>query len=319
MSPPAIQIPSPAAGAPPTPGSKSSDHRAFQVLIATRPGRDPRRETAVLIALAALIHLVIIGSLTLLNVAVPGVTVSPEEEVLLFSFAESEPASAPQQPIVYHREESVTLPPVTPNAPLPSLAPRALPPRFPLQGAPQGPTGLAGAGNTPGAVSGRPLRAAERLRPQLLDPRLWAPPSEILGSREGEEARYRARLYSRIEEFNDSVAADAEAKRKGLDWTIKGENGERWGISPEGIHLGRLTLPAPQMSSGGERGAESRRNAADWKEIEQTADRARVRNTFNDRAKAIRTRKDEERSKKQNEPPPSPPPSTSEPKEKPIT
>src|SRR5688572_12189069 len=102
MSAPAMKIPPPPADAPPTPGSNSSDHRAFQVLLATRPGRDPRRETALLIALAAFIHLVIIGALTLINVAVPGVTLSPEEEVLLFSFAESEPAGTPPQPLVYH-------------------------------------------------------------------------------------------------------------------------------------------------------------------------------------------------------------------------
>jgi hypothetical protein len=319
MSVPAIQIPPAPAGAPSASGTKSSDHRAFQVLIATRPDRDPRRETVLLIAVAAFVHLLLIGSLTLLNVAVPGVTATPEEEVLLFSFAESEPAGAAPQPIEYHREESVSVPAVAPNTPLPSLAPRALPPRFPLQGAAPGtPGAAAGPGSQPGAASGRAMRAAERLRPQLLDPRLWAPPSEILGSREGEEARYRARLYSRLEAFNDSVAADAEAKRKGMDWTIKGENGERWGISPEGIHLGKLTLPAPQMSSGGERGAEARRSAADWKEIEQTADRARVRNTFNDRAKAIRTRKDQERSEKQGEQTPPPPP-PKEPAEKPTT
>ncbi|MGH7475225.1 MAG: hypothetical protein ACRELD_02960, partial [Longimicrobiales bacterium] len=134
--------------------------------------------------------------------------------------------------------------------------------------------------------------AAERLRPRHADERLWAPVDRLALPPESDEARMRERLAGRIGTWNDSIAAEEEAARRALDWTVKGKNGERWGISPAGIHLGTITLPAPVFAGNAEAAARAR----EWNEIQGQADHARIRDRFDDRVRAIRERKDAERA-----------------------
>lgn len=50
-------------------------------------------------------------------------------------------------------------------------------------------------------------------------------------------------LESRIAAYNDSMGYAAARAADAKDWTFTDEDGNRWGISPDGIHLGGLTIP----------------------------------------------------------------------------
>src|SRR5206468_3506182 len=77
---------------------------------------------------------------------------------------------------------------------------------------------------------------AERLKPGTFDPRLNPRASYVPYSFSPAEA-VRARIAETLQEYNDSVSAEAEARRRGTDWTITTKDGKRWGISPGQLHL----------------------------------------------------------------------------------
>lgn len=136
--------------------------------------------------------------------------------------------------------------------------------------------------------------AAERVRASGPDVRLIAPLSDdVVGLSQEQVAELELRWA--LESLNDSAAAAAEAARRALDWTFTDSEGKRWGFSPEGIHLGDVTLPLPAF------GAPYDPNA--WKgsidaDLERAAGSAAARETLDERAKAIRERKDREREEK---------------------
>ena len=138
----------------------------------------------------------------------------------------------------------------------------------------------------------RTLSPAERLRPRDIgDPRLWAPLPWVVEAPPTPAEAATEHLARRLGELNDSLALEADAARRAVDWTIKGKDGKRWGISPDGIHLGGITLPAPSF------GPKSQRER-DWEESQGQADRARIRDRFDQRAKELRERKDRERQER---------------------
>ncbi|MBI4544542.1 MAG: hypothetical protein HY703_05045, partial [Gemmatimonadetes bacterium] len=169
------------------------------------------------------------------------------------------------------------------------------PPPVPRAGA-EGP-----AGQPEGRAAPRALSPAERLRPRVHDRRLWVLPHELEPPAKTDEELMRERVYGRIDELNDSLRAELEAQRRGTDWTIKGKDGKRWGISPEGIHLGGITLPAPSFGAPPGRRDEINDRLREWGEIQQQSDQARIRDRFDERVKAIRERKDREREEKKKE------------------
>lgn len=161
--------------------------------------------------------------------------------------------------------------------------------------APAGPAGTGGGGGEGRA----PATAAEALRPRAGDPRLWAP-IPTLPTPKTKEERATERVYARIQQFNDSVMAAAEAARRATDWTVTGKDGERWGISPGKLHLGKITLPLPfgfQAPPG--RREETAERLREWSEIEDQALRAQIRDQFNERVKQMNERKERERQEKQ--------------------
>jgi hypothetical protein len=245
----------------------------------------------------------------------------PEEQITVFHIAPEGLATSSPPALEYNPgpvrplDEVAAAPP--PSAPAPTYAPPRRPAaRFPEPTTPGEPE-RAGPPSASGGVRG--MTPGQKLRPQLIDPRLWATPEEILGAPVNEAERMRARLYSRLEEINDSIAGIDEAHRKANDWTIKDKNGGKWGIDPKGIHLGKLTLPAPLLNPPADQRAEVERQQANWREINTQEDRARLHSAFNDRVKAIRERKEKERS--DAKPKESTPPKAPEDKkvEKPIT
>ncbi|MGH9161582.1 MAG: hypothetical protein ACRD2X_16565 [Vicinamibacteraceae bacterium] len=52
----------------------------------------------------------------------------------------------------------------------------------------------------------------------------------------------RGRFYASIAPYRDSIAARLEAHRRATDWTRTDASGGRWGVSPDTIHLGNVTL-----------------------------------------------------------------------------
>jgi hypothetical protein len=138
--------------------------------------------------------------------------------------------------------------------------------------------------------------AAERLRPRLDDARLWAPLGEE--ARELPAAqRLELELTGRIADWNDSMAAVAEAQRAATDWTYTDGDGKRWGVADGKIYLGDFALPIPFGFAAplGKRDEMARR-AWEWQEIERGAAAGAVRESWKDRAEAIRARRDRERA-----------------------
>ena len=152
--------------------------------------------------------------------------------------------------------------------------------------------------NRPGIVAPGPT-AAERLRPHLSDPRLWAPLDPDLNELTMEQ-RLELELAGRITEWQDSMSAVAEAQRALTDWTRTDAQGRKWGVSEGKLHLGGLTLPLP-FSFGtpvGQRDAVARREW-EWKEIQRGAQTGAMRDSWKERAQAIRERRDKERAAQQ--------------------
>lgn len=143
----------------------------------------------------------------------------------------------------------------------------------------------------------RRASAAERLQYRAGSAGVWGElPPVPLEERSRDEV-VRARIAARIGAYNDSIAADAAARAAALDWTTTDANGGRWGVSPGGIHLGGVTLPIPfSFSTPPGRRDEMADYMRTWNEISDQATRAANRDSFNDRVKAIRERKDQERA-----------------------
>ena len=140
------------------------------------------------------------------------------------------------------------------------------------------------------------LSAADRLAPRVVDPRLWRP--MVLLPREPTIEDVEARVAAAVELLSDSALAAAEAALRARDWTVEDESGGRWGISPGTIHLGQLTLPLPIWLPVDPEVAAANRQ---WHELDQQLERARILETFQERVKAIRERRDREREEQRAE------------------
>lgn len=137
--------------------------------------------------------------------------------------------------------------------------------------------------------------AADRLAPRLVDPRLWRP--VVLMPRAPTLADVQARLDAAMALLSDSALAETQRAMDAVDWTVEDEDGGRWGVSPGKLHLGKLTLPLPiYFSMPGWDPAQS-----EWYELEAQLDRTLFVESFQDRVRAIRERRDRERSERRNE------------------
>jgi hypothetical protein len=93
-------------------------------------------------------------------------------------------------------------------------------------------------------------RVADVLAPRVGDARLWDRPAEALRPELEPLNVAGSRVRSPIEAYNDSVAAAAEAARSAADWTATRAYGERWGFSPDTIHLGNTRRVLRKCSAG---------------------------------------------------------------------
>jgi len=134
--------------------------------------------------------------------------------------------------------------------------------------------------------------AADRLRVRTGDRRLWSP----LAAEEISELTMQQFLESdlawRLGLWQDSAAMEDARRRRSLDWTWSDDSGGRWGVSPEGIHLGSVTLPLPTFAPA--YGAARDRAFIDSELARGTA-QVLIWETLEERAEAIRRRRDAER------------------------
>lgn len=193
--------------------------------------------------------------------------------------AGAEAPEAPVEPLPddQEEEEPEVAPPVAPS-----------PPAVPSPGA--------GGGGTPDPDSpGEPVRrsAAELLRPGALDPALFG---EMELPPLSEEERYRLQLAGRLEAWEDSVRTEMERAARATDWTYTDDEGNRWGISPGRIHLGKFSLPLPVgfATPPGLRDEIERRS---WEsaEIRRGAIEQDLFETQQERIREIRARREAER------------------------
>ena len=185
-------------------------------------------------------------------------------------------------------------------APVAGEAPSLREPRTPLLdqddevAAPSPDASTAAAAPTPGPRIADGRSAADRLAPRLIDARLWRP--MILVPREPTFADVQARIAAATEMLSDSALADAEAKIRATDWTVKDGDGGRWGISPGKLHLGKLTLPLPISYAEGYDPARD-----EYYDLQAQVDRTRFLESFEERVRKIRERRERERRERQEE------------------
>jgi hypothetical protein len=111
-------------------------------------------------------------------------------------------------------------------------------------GIPAPPAGPTVTGPTTGPLaSGRgPVRG---IQPGYSDPRIWVePPVVSAPALEGEE-KLDSAITSRITAYRDSVATYAYQPNKfeRADWTYTTKDGKKYGIDPQFIRLGRVSIP----------------------------------------------------------------------------
>jgi len=252
-----------------------------------------RRALALGIGISALLHVAIVVLYPGLLDRVPEGRVTPTPtprdlpvqgiEIVTFREVEDEPVAVEEEP---PPEIILELPePVDTEAPL--ALPTPVPPALPRPGE----------GAQAAERDDRQRTAAERLRPQMGDPRIWAPLDRSFLDLTDEE---RAEIYLRgmIRSWNDSVAVAVALSGEATDWTYTDDQGRRWGLSPGRLHLGDFSIPLPlsfQLPPG--RRDEVMRRDWEIQDILRGVASAEVRASWAERAREIRERMDEERAR----------------------
>lgn len=171
--------------------------------------------------------------------------------------------------------------------------------------APPAPTGAPDLSDTRGTGSGLVApgpTAAEGFRPRLGDARIWAPLDPELNALTLRQ-RLELELAGDIADWQDSVAIAAAAERALTDWTKTDSQGRKWGISEGKLHLGDITLPLPfNFGVPVGRRDEILRRQWEWDEIQRGAATGLMRDSWKERAKAIRERRDKEREEQKAKP-----------------
>ncbi|HET9983351.1 MAG TPA: hypothetical protein VFQ38_07180 [Longimicrobiales bacterium] len=305
------------AGEPSRAGTVPPAPPPLGTLLASRPERERHGGTALgaAVALHALLILALllffrVGPRLLPELLSDESGTAPEAEIVTLVWPVAPEAGAaaggPAAPVTAAPSGEGARPrgPEAPPAPLefPTRVPTRLPPA--PSGPAAGPVAAPGAAR-PGAPSGAAgvgagASVGERLRPKEYDRRLFDPTMSPVDPTATDHDRAMARIQGKIDAINDSASALADAARRATDWTIKDKNGGRWGITPGQIHLGSLTLPLPiTFQAPNLTRQESQKNLQEWSEIQQQADRASARRTFDERVKAIRERKEKEKAEKE--------------------
>ncbi|MGI9183296.1 MAG: hypothetical protein ACR2H9_22685 [Longimicrobiaceae bacterium] len=275
--------PQPAAASAPPPPAPPAPRRP------RRSGATYGRVLRWSLLLSLLAHLlVLVISPSFLRVgAPPGETDTARDPAAAPGMRMVDPALIPDAPAPTQLSQAAE---ETPLFDLPAPAPG---PRVPVQRATPGARTPAVAPATRGDAPDNPLR------PGLRDPRLWVTPRELPPppepTQEELHARYMEQLQGRLDALNDSISGDAERARRATNWTVKDKQGRRWGASPEGIHLGGVTLPPIRMQGDRDKELAAQEKERQRQEIIRQAEDAERRQVREERIRATRERRDAER------------------------
>jgi hypothetical protein len=264
-----------------------------------RPGihaerRDRRADRGVLVSgllLSALLHIVAFAILSFRIPTEPRVSFAPTRIVNVvpamqaYDIVEVASEGAPIEVEIVERE---------------ALRPQ------PVRIMPPGGANAADAGDV--TVMPTPLDATsvrDRLRYRLNEPQVWRPLAEIAIDEPSPQDIVAQRIASQLGTFNDSVAAEAAAAERALDWTKTDADGNRWGVSPGAIHLGSITIPIgnTQFAVAPGRREEFAGRVRSWNEIQDQAVREEAKGEFKNRVKAIEERMNRERAARGAAPP----------------
>ena len=139
------------------------------------------------------------------------------------------------------------------------------------------------------------LTVAERLRPRIIEPRIWAPLNPDYTQLTDQE-RAQLLLRGMIRSWNDSIAVAEALSERATDWTYTDDEGRRWGLSPGRLHLGDFSIPLPfsfALPPGRREALAERQLIRD--DLARGAATAIIRETWAERARAIRERLEAER------------------------
>ena len=137
---------------------------------------------------------------------------------------------------------------------------------------------------------------AQRLIPRFVDARIWFDPRDpfLYGERLARFARADSAVRAILRDWLDSLRLDDDVRRRAMDWTFE-KDGERWGISPAGLHLGDITIPIPfGFAPTGPRRREFEQAIRDLTEIQRQNLRADLEAIADERREAMRERSREE-------------------------
>lgn len=142
---------------------------------------------------------------------------------------------------------------------------------------------------------------ADRLRAGAGDPRLWRPVDPALVEPTPDEV-LRLRMLTALESMNDSALAELERQARFTDWTYTDDDGNRWGVSPGRLHLGKVSIPmpfgfGPPPDYNGDQAA----RAFMLQDIDRAASTRAVRETWRERIEAMRERRERRRAEEQAE------------------
>jgi hypothetical protein len=190
--------------------------------------------------------------------------------------------------------------------PFPSRVPTGLPPAPAGQAGQPGPA-VPGAGSVPGAQPGAagPRRSGPGgLGPEFGDPRLVVRPTAVPEGPVEDVDRYRRHFEGRIQALNDSLAGEAERRRRASDWTVTDRNGNRWGIDQNGVVANGKHVPTPNLGVGRpsrEQEDAARRERSQRSEIDRQAETIERDRYLRERGRAIREREDREREEREKQ------------------
>lgn len=135
---------------------------------------------------------------------------------------------------------------------------------------------------------------ADRLQPREGDSRLWKDfwDEDLQRRYLGGTARADSAIRAILGRYLDSLRLTQEELERARDWTFT-EGQDRWGISPEGIHLGDITIPLPVeqlLSPSGPRRRELERELRELQAIQRQEALLEAEETREDRIEAMRER-----------------------------
>lgn len=154
----------------------------------------------------------------------------------------------------------------------------------------------------PAAVMPVAPAVAQRMAPQLGEGHVWTRRDTLRIAERSELDRARERLHGELQAIIDSIVPEHEAAQRARNWTLTDSHGRSWGYSraddnlPGTVKLGGRTLRYFTLELAGSNDAAQR--VRDWQTARYHTGLAEVRDQFDDRVKAIRERKDQERARK---------------------